>query len=184
MLNHKNKGIFHSLLKIFMNWTYRRSVVESSNAPLEIKDFEDVKQCARDLIWYDTIFKKRRWKYKSDKLLGLLNHITPPDKAIELYEGDCDDYASAMVWYGHGYNPAILTYFSYKIWKSHTVTIMKYNGMYYLFDWYLISSHNSIEDLLKKIEKRNRVKIRSYHLAIYNYDKGIYEAVTNVDEEQ
>lgn len=132
----------------FMEDTYKRSK-RKFNTSL----YKNVSTI--NLTGSNVMYLFRKWKYKYDPFRGALNYIYPPIMAANENEGDCDDYAAKLYYHldKKGLNPFLITYFTTKISKCHTIVAYKrpntHNVIYRAFNWYKVKDKLSLRGVQK-----------------------------------
>ena len=158
-------------LNLVMTWSYWRSRTDNTfvNEEYFINDFDKIPEYARVLA--------KKWKYKNDRLMGILNYISPPPVAVELETGDCDDFASNVYHVSNKFNPYLFTYFPKSISKAHTITIIVKDNKYHVINWSKYHIFTTLEYLYEYLEVYAKSPIISRHWAQYDYENGKFLSV-------
>jgi hypothetical protein len=160
--------IRHLFWDLILRHSYRKS-----KDKLEQPLYTDTLNMTR--LQYFAKLKAQNWNYVSDKLWGLVNRIAPPTFSTEINEGDCDDYASAVLGqYEDIDNAYLFTYFCRPLIKSHTVPVFKLNGNIVTFNWGKMYVVKTKQELISLYEKIADVKIKSTHFAKWSEKKHRY----------
>ncbi|XMB86806.1 hypothetical protein RJG79_03155 [Mycoplasmatota bacterium WC44] len=160
--------IIRMLLEMFMKWSYwiSREKEEILGSDVPELSFTDIHTYAIELT--------KEWKYNTDPFFGVYNTIASPEIAWKSIEGDCDDFASHLIYVSRNYEPLLLTYFTWDVRKAHTVMLIKRGDSFYTYNWNKLYEEPNFKMCLKRLEKYANSRIFSYHTAIYDYKKRRY----------
>ncbi len=101
----------------------------------------------------------RPFKYKYDKLRGIINHIPSPDQAARSNTGDCDDFAAKIIQKG-GEGFYMVTYFPKAFWKAHTVAVGIYEDTKICYNWSRAVEFDSEEEMLNYFSNYSRSLVK------------------------
>lgn len=109
----------------------------------------------------------------------LYNYYRDSEEAAEKFKDDCDGYHSVIyhILTQCGYDAALLTIATSPISKSHTMTLFKLDGKYYLVNYTSIIEYNTT-DIQAIVDDYNNARgfKKEHHWVVqkYNYDKAAF----------
>lgn len=171
----RNKNIRHIVALVSRYWFYFKS-----------KDFKKREFFANDLdiLRIQAHAKKlnESWTYEPDTFLGVkTDHIKPPMVASLEYDGDCDDYASALVGrYVDTNNIYVVSLHGKDKQLHHAVTAIKVNDLIFTINWGKTYVVHTVDELVELYEQLYDTKIYSCIFARWNQKKHKYVVVRKI----
>lgn len=141
--------------------------------------YSPVELSLKDTIAYAKELSKK-WNYEWDPLRGMINTIHPQTGNHDIIAGDCDDFASVVL--GHYEKPEdtyLLTYFPRKIYKAHTVALIKDENGYTLINWGRVSHHKIFDEVLDNLELYAKSPLDNVYIAQWDYKKRRFKSLKN-----
>ena len=148
----KIRSFFSPIFYWLFRWTIYRG------------ELPDIWSTIRDFDYHNFGVSINSYKYKADFRLFDFSPYEPNFFFIDRKRNrDCDDYAKMWYWWAqHNEYPVWLIVLA-DGWKmGHKTTVFKKDGKFYLADYYVVGSYDSLEEAMEQFRITDRYGEDSY----------------------